>query len=63
MVYGLLVKLIGKKKNQGKWKNTYRWNTILDPLNGEPFIREDIKIFINFSLLKNSTVKLCNNIN
>ncbi|XP_048443797.1 probable aldehyde dehydrogenase [Pyrus x bretschneideri] len=24
---------------QGKWKNTDRWNTILDPLNGEPFIR------------------------
>nr|ACL13549.1 delta-1-pyrroline-5-carboxylate dehydrogenase protein [Malus domestica] len=24
---------------QGKWKNTNRWNTILDPLNGEPFIR------------------------
>ncbi|XP_048440204.1 probable aldehyde dehydrogenase [Pyrus x bretschneideri] len=24
---------------QGKWKNTNRWNTIWDPLNGEPFIR------------------------
>ncbi|BFG32724.1 hypothetical protein CerSpe_189980 [Prunus speciosa] len=24
---------------QGKWKKTARWNTILDPLNGEPFIK------------------------
>ncbi|RXH97241.1 hypothetical protein DVH24_035909 [Malus domestica] len=76
----------GDKKNQGKWKNANRWNTILESLNGEPFLRpfveslskcpwssqsvqstrdihvmvEDSKIFINSSLLKNSTVILCN---
>ena len=24
---------------QGKWKGSSTWNTILDPLNGEPFIK------------------------
>ncbi|CAL1381140.1 unnamed protein product [Linum trigynum] len=24
---------------QGKWGGSFRWNTIVDPLNGEPFIR------------------------
>ncbi|CAL1381141.1 unnamed protein product [Linum trigynum] len=24
---------------QGKWGGSSRWNTIVDPLNGEPFIR------------------------
>ena len=24
---------------QGKWKGSSSWNTILDPLNGEPFIK------------------------
>ena len=24
---------------QGKWARTSSWNTILDPLNGEPFIK------------------------
>jgi 1-pyrroline-5-carboxylate dehydrogenase len=24
---------------QGKWKGSSSWNTLLDPLNGEPFIK------------------------
>ncbi|CAB4280941.1 unnamed protein product [Prunus armeniaca] len=29
----------GSQPAEGKWKKTARWNTILDPLNGEPFIK------------------------
>lgn len=30
---------MGLNSVQGKWERSSSWNTIFDPLNGEPFIK------------------------